>query len=202
MVPIGGCLVSSKRISEATWHDKITPKLLKDSADIIAPSFATIFNQFILTGILPDDLKVAIISPVHKSGDKANYINYRPISVLSTMSKVFEKLISKQLFKKLETNNIRSSHRTGFRKNQLKQSFLLLISITNKWLINKDQGYLNGVIFLDLTKAFDSIDHNILLIKMKLCGLTDHSLKWFRSYLKNRRQLCKIQHVQSKSRPA
>ena len=61
-----------------------------------------------------------------------------------------------------------------------------------------DQGYLNGVIFLDLKKAFDSIDHNILLMKMKLYGLTEFSLKWFRSCLANRIQVCKVDHVQSK----
>ena len=98
------------------------------------------------------------------------------------MAKAFEKLISKQLFKYLESYKILSSQQAGFRKNQLKQPFLPVLSITNKWLINMDQGYLNVVIFLDLKKAFDSIDHNILLMKMKLNGLT----KWFRSYLTNR----------------
>ena len=131
-------------------------------------------------------------------GDKADCNNYRPTSVLSTMTKVFEKLISKQLFKYLEANNILSSQQAGFRKNQFKQPFLIVLSFSNKWLINMDQGYLNGVIFLDLKKAFDSIDHNILWMKMKLYGLTEHSLKWFRSCLTNRIQVCKVDHVQSK----
>ena len=79
----------------------------------------------------------------------------------------FEKLISKQLFKYLKANNILSSQQAGFNKNQFKQPFLLVLSITSRWLINMNVGYLNGVIFLDLKKAFDSTDHNILL-KMKL----------------------------------
>ena len=106
MVATGGCLLSAKRICEATEHDKILRKLLEDSAVIIAPSFAAIFNQSILTGNLPDDLNVAIISPMYKSGDKADCNNYRAIFVLSIMAKVFEKLISKQLFKYPEANNI------------------------------------------------------------------------------------------------
>ena len=90
-------------------------------------------------------LKVAIILPMYyyKSVDKADCNNYWSISVLSTMAKGFEKLISKQLFKYLEANNILSSQQAGFRKNQLKQPFLLVLSITNKWLINMNQGYLN-----------------------------------------------------------
>ena len=70
------------------------------------------------------------------------------------MTKVFEKLVSEQLFKYLEANNILSSQQAGFRKNQFKQSFLIVLSFSNKWLINMDQGYLNGVIFLDLKKAY------------------------------------------------
>ena len=99
MVSTGGCLVSAKRITEAAGYDKIPSTLLRESADIIAPSFAEIFNQSFLTGILPDDLKVAIISPIYKSGDKTDYNNYRPFSIFCTMAKVFEKLFSKQLFK-------------------------------------------------------------------------------------------------------
>ena len=79
MVATGGCLVSAKQICGAAGHDKIPPKLLRDSAEIMGPSFAAIFNQYILTGILPDDLKVAIISPMNKSGDKADCNNYRPL---------------------------------------------------------------------------------------------------------------------------
>ena len=90
MVATGGYLVSAKRICEVAGYDKIPTKLVRDAA-----SSAAIFNQPILTGILPDDLKVAIISHKCKSGDKADCNNYRPISVLSAMAKVFEKLIAK-----------------------------------------------------------------------------------------------------------
>ena len=93
LVATGSCLVSAKRICEAARHDKISPKLLRDSADIIAPSFTAIFYQSNLTGILPDDLKVAVIFPIYKPGGKADCNNYMPISVLSTMAKVFQKLI-------------------------------------------------------------------------------------------------------------
>ena len=89
--------------------------------------------------------------------------NYRPVSVLSVVSKVFEKLISKQLYIYLETNGILTRQQAGFRKNNSTETSLL--SVTNNWLLNMDKGYLNGVIFLDLKKAFDCVDDTILTAK-------------------------------------
>ena len=90
-------LLCNIKVSKATGHDKISPKLLKDSADIVVPTLVNIFNQSIKSGIFPDDLKIAVISPIFKAEDKAQCTNYRPISILSTVSKIFEKLISTQL---------------------------------------------------------------------------------------------------------
>ena len=113
------------------------------------------------------------------------------------MAKVFEKLICKQLFKYLEATTYSLLNRQVLGKKQFKQPFLLILSITNKWLINMDQRYLNGIIFPDLKKAFDSTNHKFLLVRMKLYGLTEHFLKWFRFCLTNRIQVWKVDHVQS-----
>ena len=94
--------LTTLKISKSCGHDKIPPKLLKDSAIVIAPFLTHIFNQSINTGIFPEDLKTAIISPIYKSGSKAECYNYRPISVPSTVSKILEKLISGQLYEYLE----------------------------------------------------------------------------------------------------
>ena len=83
-------LLSTIKTSKATGHDRISPKLLKDSADVIAPSLGYIFNQSILTGTFPQDLKTSVISPIFKSGDRTKRINYRPISILSAISKIFD----------------------------------------------------------------------------------------------------------------
>ena len=101
-------LLSTIKSSKATGHDRISPKLLKDSAGVIAPTLTKIFSQPITARIFPEDLKVSIISPLHKTGSKLECNNYRPISVLSAVAKVFEKLISNQLYiqgvsKKLQT---------------------------------------------------------------------------------------------------
>ena len=90
-------LLSIMKTSKSAGHDRIPPKLLKDAAEEIAPSLAAIFNASINLGIFPDDFKIAIISPIHKSDSKLICDNYRPISVLSCVAKIFEKLISEQL---------------------------------------------------------------------------------------------------------
>ena len=145
--------LTTLKISKSCGHDKIPPKLLKDSAIVIAPFLTHIFNQSINTGIFPEDLKTAIISPIYKSGSKNECCNYRPISVLSTVAKILEKLISVQLYEYLEKNAILASDQFGFRK--IFSTETAMLNVTNKWLINMDRGFLNGVIFLDLKKAFD-----------------------------------------------
>ena len=150
-------MLNTLKISKACGHDKIPPKLLRDSAIIIAPILSPVFNQSINTGILPKDLKTAVISPLYKSGSKTECSNYRPISVLSAVAKIFEKLVSMQLYEYLENNAILTSQQFGFRKKFSTETAML--DVTNKWLINMDRGYLNGVIFLDLKKAFDCVDH-------------------------------------------
>ena len=191
-------LLSTITTSKATVHDRIPPKLLKDSAQVITSSLTTIFNQSITAGIFPDDLKIAIISPIHTSGCKTECNNYRPISVLSAVANLFEKLISNQFSVYLETNGILTQQQAGFRKNDSTETSLL--NNTNKWLINVDKGYLNGVIFLDLKKAFDCVDHSILIKKLELYGGRRNALRWFQSYLTNRAQMCKIGRTLSQSR--
>ena len=102
--------------SKATGYDRISPKLLKDSAEIIAESLTVIFNKSIETGIFPDDLKVSCISPTHKGESKTECSNYRPISVIPVVAKVFEKLVSGQFMEYLESNHLLSESQAGFTK--------------------------------------------------------------------------------------
>ena len=187
-------ILSSVDVSKSTGHDGISNKLLKDAVDIISYSLALIFNTSINTGIFPHDFKTAVISPIHKAGCKTECSNYRPISVLS----IFEKLITQQLEIYLETNEILVQQQAGFRKKHCTQTSLL--SITNQWFINMDRGSLNGVIFLDLKKAFDCVDHTILLRKLYNYGITEKSLEWFQSYLTDRIQICKVNQTLSNKR--
>ena len=111
----------------------ISPRLLIDSADIIAHNLTIIFNQSILTAIFPDELKVAIIPPIFKTGIKIETTNYRPISLLSAVAKLFEGLISKQLVEYLEANGILAPKQAGLRKNYSTQ--ISLLATTNKLCI-------------------------------------------------------------------
>ncbi len=184
--------------SKATGHDRISPKLLKDSADIIAESLTVIFNKSIETGIFPDDLKVACISPIYKGENKTECSNYRPISVISVVAKVFEKLVSGQLMEYLETYQLLSECQAGFRKRS--STVTSLLTNTNQWYINMDKGLLNSIIFLDLKKAFDCVDHAILIEKLRKFGCVGNTLNWFKSYLTNRKQMCKVNQTTSKCR--
>ena len=186
------------KTSKSTGHDNIPAKPLKDASDAVAPFLVFIFNTSLKHGIFPDDLKTARISPIHKSGDKKIRGNYRPISILSVIAKLFEKLVCAQLNPFLTENNILSSCQSGFRKNYSTASALL--ANTDSWLLNMDAGMINGVLFLDLCKAFDTVDHGILLSKLSIYGIQNKALDWFKSYLHNRTQYCRVNSATSSTR--
>ena len=181
--------------SKAAGPDKINAKLVKDSAEVICPTSTKIFNRSLQQGIFPEDLKNAFVSPIYKNGDKSDCSNYRPISILSTIAKALEKTVYNQLISYLNENNILSNSQFGFRKQHSTTTSLL--NATNNWLLNIDKGLINGVLFLDLRKAFDTVDHKILIEKLKLYGITGVALKLFISYLEKRYQSCKVNNVKS-----
>lgn len=116
--------------------------------------------------------------------------NYRPISILSVISKVFEKEIFRQVYGYLSEHNILSNYQSGFRP--LHSTVTALIQMCDKWLSDMDNGMLTGVVFLDIRKAFDSINHSILLDKLKSYGISGIALSWFQSYLTDRQQQCLV----------
>ena len=136
---------------------------------------------------------MARVSPIFKAGTKEDCDNYRPISILSTVAKIFEKLICGLLNKYLVDQNVLTKYQSGFREGHSTSSSLL--STTNSWLLNIDSEMINGVLFLDLKKALDTVDHNILLRKLYLYGVKDIALDWFNSYSTNRKQVCIIRQT-------
>jgi retron-type reverse transcriptase len=114
--------------------------------------------------------------------------NYRPISVISVVAKIFEKFTFEQLYEYLNNNKLISSSQSGFRS--LHSTLTALIEAMDNWSINIDKGLLNEVIFIDLKKAFDTIDHTILLGKLRIYGVDENGIKFFESYLSNRSERC------------
>ena len=149
-----------------------------------------LFNESFHTGLFPNVLKISRVTPVFKNGDKLLPQNYRPISITHTMSKIFEKLISKQLLVYFKDHNIISDLQFGFMKGRSTSD--ALIALTEKLYENLNNKDSSALLLLDFSKAFDTINHDILLKKLQLMGITSSNLKWFSSYLKQRPQFVKI----------
>ena len=170
----------------SSGHDGISARFLKKILAIITPPLTHIVNQSLCTGIFPDRLKIAKVIPLFKKGDQHVLDNYRPISLLLVISKVFEKIVYNQLFNYFTDNNLFYSSQYGFRS--LHSTELASLELIDRVFQHLDTGQLPLSVFLDLSKAFDTLTHLILLHKLKFYGLSNTPLKWFESYLYGRQQ--------------
>ena len=171
-------------VTKATGIDNIAAIFLKDGAEILASPIAQLCNLSISTSIFPDDCKTAKLIPIYKKGCQTDPKNYRPISLLPLISKVIEKVIHDQTQSFLDENNILYDYQSGFRKKYSTESCLSYL--TDKISKGFDSGLYTGMILIDLQKAFDTIDHKLLLEKMSFLGFSEEVIGWFRSYLSNR----------------
>ena len=133
----------------------------------------------VAVGIIPDDQKCARVTPLFKQVEASDLNNYRPISVISVKAKVLERIVYDQSYNFLSNEDIISTHQSGFRSSH--STLTALLEATDNWAFNIDRGNVNAVVFLDLKKAFDTADHDILLSKMNLYGIQGIALDWFRS---------------------
>ena len=170
-------------------------RIIKKLTNILSPILASIVNMSLTQGIFPNSLKIARVTPIYKGGDKTDTGNYRPISVLPLFSKIFEKIVHKQLFRYLNINSILHENQYGFRAN--KNTTQAILNHLQYLYNNIDSNYIVFSLFLDFRKAFDCVDHLILLSKLKSYGIRGIANNWFTSYLSNRKQYVTVNEIQS-----
>ena len=154
-----------------------------------------LINLCLTHGVFPSALKIAVVKPVFKSGDKKSLTNYRPISILPYLSKLLEKIIHLRIMSFLNKSNILSSCQFGFQKN--KSTLMPLLLLQENITKALENGNVVCGIYLDLKKAFDTVDHAILLEKLKRYGFTNSPLNLIKSYLSNRKQCVEFDGVRS-----
>ena len=161
--------IKNLETNKAPGSDGISSYIIKKTRRVITPKLVTLFNCCLKQGIFPDALKIAQVIPLHKGGEKSNPTNYRPISLLPQFGKLLEKIIKDRIKIFLDENDIITKHQFGFRESHSTE--LAITSIHNDLLENLDNNSITCTIFLDLAKAFDSVDHEILLRKIEKYGI-------------------------------
>ena len=176
-----GQQLKSVNRNKVTGLDDLPPGLIKDSDDLISAPLAHLIHLSLKTSIFPTDWKAAKAIPTHNSGAQSNPDNYRPISVLLVISKIIEKIIHRQLITFLDKNHLLTKFRFDFRPKLSTEyaATILLDSIRD----NVDKGRFVGAIFVDLSKAFDTVSHAMFLDKLPLYEVEGKELEWFKDYL-------------------
>jgi exonuclease III len=175
--------------------DGVTSKMIKFVINEIATPLAHIFNRSLVSGLFPSKLKKSRVIPIFKSGQKSDCDNYRPISLLSSISKILEKIVAEKLLDHLTSNNILYEHQYGFTPGKSTEQNLIQITNYITAALNNNE-FCIGV-FIDLKKAFDVCSHQILLSKLSRMGINGISLQWFITYLSNRTQCVDINSTMS-----
>lgn len=188
-------IIKSLKNNTAPGYDGISATMLKEISENILDVLLHIINLSFQSGVFPDKLKHAVVIPIYKTGSRVQCNNYRPISLLSCFSKVFEKIMKQKIINFLNKVNFFSSNQFGFRSGlDTEQALLNFMSNVYEGL---NDGNPTSGLFLDIKKAFDTVDHNILLHKLFQCGIRGSAHNWFKSYLLGRKQCVKINSVYS-----
>jgi hypothetical protein len=182
--------INNLKNKKSTGFDQISVQVVKTVAESIAPVLTHLINLSFSTGIFPEQLKLSTIVPIYKKGSSLKKDNLRPISLLSIFSKIIEKLMNNRLVKYLDSFKYFSNSQFGFRKGKSTED--ALITVTERIFNSFNSKNKSTGVFIDFKKAFDLVDHNILLNKLNAAGVRGTALDWFRSFLTNRTQQTKI----------
>ena len=188
-------IISNLKNTTSRGYDNLPMSILKSCNLELCPILTYLTNESLTGGVFPDALKIAKVVPIFKAGDIKNIANYRPISVLSNISKIYEKLVCARLNKYLVDSSILHDNQFGFRPKL--STCLALLQLVDELTRSIDEGKITVGVFVDLAKAFDTVDHKILLNKLQYYGLRGIPHQWFTSYLSNRKQYVTVNNIDS-----
>lgn len=196
-VNVNDIKMAINEIKSQSDNEKITPEVLFDSMEVVGRVFSQIINESFETGIFPA-WKCSIVTPIEKVRGTINPEEFRPINSLPTYEKVIEIIVKKQLDNYINENNILMRNQSGFRKLHSCESALNLV--IEQWKQELDKNHVILCLFLDLKRAFETIDRMILIKKLEKIGIKNNERDWFHSYLTGRYQITKIDDVLSTKR--
>ena len=188
-------LIKSLNRRKAIRSEDVATRFIQIASSVISPILTNIFNLCLDSGVYPDQLKVAQVFPIHKKGLMEICSNFRPISILSQFNKIYEKIISKRLHSFFERYNILSRDQYGFRKNM--STSYAVYDLVENIIKNKEKKNYSCALFVDLSKAFDTVNHKILLNKLEHYGVRGLPLRLIKSYLTGRKQYTMVNGVKS-----
>ena len=178
------CIISKLPNKKNTGYDEISTETIKILSAVISPTLSLIINKCILNGTVPDEMKVSKIKPLFKKGDVTLLNNYRPISLLPCVSKIFERVLFNQLYEYFDRNDLLTQHQYGFRKNHSTE--FAAMELIDRVANLLELGKISFNLYIDLSKAFDVLNHDILLSKLEFYGLNELTIKLIKNYLSNR----------------
>ena len=188
-------LINSLNLSKAVGHDNIAPYFLRVASNILAPALCYFFDNAIQFGVFPPNCKIAKIIPLFKAGKKEEVNNYRPMSILTCLSKTFEKLIYTRLVSFFQKHSVIAETQYGFQNNK-SISYAILDVLTNAYDNIESNDY-TAIVLLDFKKAFDTVCHSILLNKLEHYEIRGIALKLLKSFLTNRSQFVADQNLRT-----
>ena len=178
---------------------EIPVSIYKKITDIISPIISNLMNSSLSRGIFPNSLKLARVVPIHKSGSKKDVKNYRPISILPIMSKIFEKIVYKRVTNFFNKFKLFYPDQYGFQNKKSTTDAIIKFTDQCYDILNNQESLIS--VYLDFSKAFDTVDHNLLCKKLELYGIRGSVNNWFRSYLCSREQFVQIHSDRSSRQP-
>ena len=188
-------IITNMSLKKAMGYDKIPPKIIKWAPEVFAPILLVIFNKCFDQGYYPDIMKVGKVSPIYKKGERNENNNYRPITVLTQFNQIFERLISKRLQSFFDKFELFTKKQFGFLKKHCTEHAIL--DLKECIIKNLEKKEVTAVLFLDLQKAFDTVNHDILLQKLHHYGVRGNAHKLLSSYLSGRKQFTKVRNAAS-----